>query len=166
MVGIEVKSFNPFKPGDWKKLGDKIGDKADKAGDEIKHNTTDILDEIPELVEDTIHEIFKQIQSQATKEIVKTLIDLGELAAPKTLAEVPVIPSTPFSPGIGVAIQLKESIRTLKKYYNHPPHNKNQYMRMLRDLVGDQNVLILLPGGNGKISVSIDVIEKQIEKLI
>ena len=109
---------------------------------------------------------YRKLQSEATRKVLNQLIDLAEKAAPKTLAEIPVIPSTPFTPGVGVAIHLRESLGTLQRYYNNPPKGKRGYVNMVRDLAGDQDALLMLPGGNGKIPVPIEVIERQIEKLL
>ena len=37
---------------------------------------------------------------------------------------------------------------------------------MIRELAGDQDVFILLPGGNGKIWIPVEEIDRQIDKLL
>ena len=108
----------------------------------------------------------EQVQKVATRQLLNQIIDLAESAAPNRLAEIPIIPCTPFTPGLGLAIDLKESIGTLQKYYNKPPKGKQGYLRMARDLAGDQDAIILLPAGNGKVYIPVEFIDRQIDKLI
>ena len=120
---------------------------------------------LPKEAEKALNEALEQLQKVATKQLLNQIIDLAESAAPNRLAEIPIIPCTPFTPGLGLAIDLKESIGTLQKYYNKPPKGKQGYLRMARDLAGDQDAIILLPAGNGKIYIPVEFIDRQIDKL-
>ena len=144
----------------------RVEEKAQRVITRVEREGEKVVEGLPALAEEAVAEALNYIQSEAFKTLLNKVIDLAENAAPRRLAEIPILPCSPVTPGIGVAIDLKENIGTLQKYYNDPPQGQQGYLGMLRELAGDQDAIILLPGGNGKVYVPVEVIDKELSKLL
>ena len=106
------------------------------------------------------------VGTDALKSLLHSLIGLAEHVAPNRSAEIPIIPYTVFTPGIGVELNIRDNIGSLRKWADHPPHGKADYMAMLRELADDEYVIVHLPNGVGKIPIQIQMIDREIEKLL
>ena len=104
--------------------------------------------------------------TDALRSLLHTLLGLAEHVAPNKTSEIPIIPYTVFTPGIGVEFNLRDNIGTIRKYADHPPHDRHGYMVMIRELADDEYVIVHLPNGVGKIPVKIQMIDQEIEKLL
>ena len=89
-----------------------------------------------------------------------------EHVAPNRSAEIPIIPFTVFTPGIGLSINIRDNLGTIRKWADHPPHDRRGYLAMLRELADDEYAIVHLPNGVGKIPVKIQMVDQEIEKLL
>ena len=63
-------------------------------------------------------------------------------------------------------INIKDNIGTIRRWADHPPHDRRGYLAMLRELADDEYAIVHLPNGVGKIPVKIQMIDQEIEKLL
>ena len=161
------------KTDDWVKKGkheiNKLVSDAkhdlNKAGSDIEHKLDGALDDAKDQIEEWVQAALDEIKARGIKYILRKILQLAAYAAPSKVSEIPVIPCTPFTPGIGVGIDLQQNIDTLKHYVNHPPHDSETVLSMIRDLANDEDIFIVLPSGTGKIWVSGDQVDEIITKL-
>lgn len=116
--------------------------------------------------EQRLRNLTSELLGDSVGEILNSLVDLGQKAIPGKHAQIPLIPCTPFTPGIGVDIDLNASIDVIQHWANSPPSGKAQYLAMILDIAGQEDVLILLPAGNGRIPIEGRRIEQWIEHII
>ena len=135
---------------------------ADETADTLDEGATEIVDTAVAAV----HAALSMVGTDALKSLLHSLIGLAEHVAPNRSSEIPIIPYTVFTPGIGVELNIRDNIGALRKWADHPPHGKADYMAMLRELADDEYVIVHLPNGVGKIPIQIGAIDREIEKLL
>ena len=135
---------------------------ADKAGDELDKGANEIVDTAVA----AIHAVLSTIGTDALQAMLNSLIDLAEHVAPNKASEIPIIPFTVFTPGIGLSLNIHDNLESLRKWAHHPPQGKDDYLSMLRELADDEYVIVHLPNGVGKIPVKVAMIDQEIEKLL
>ena len=139
---------------------------ADKAG----HEAEGVLDKGAAEIVDTavaaIHAVLSTIGTDVIQALLNSLIDLAEHVAPDRSAEIPIIPFTVFTPGLELSLNIHDNLESLRKWAHHPPHGKDDYLAMLRDLADEEYVIVHLPNGVGKIPVKVGMIDQEIEKLL
>ena len=135
---------------------------ADKAGDVLDEGANEIVEQAVAAV----HAALSMVGTDALKSLLHSLLGLAEHVAPHKTSEIPLIPFTVFTPGIGLELNIRDNIATIRKWANHPPHGKGDYMAMLRELADDEYVIVHLPNGVGKIPVKVQMIDQEIEKLL
>ena len=135
---------------------------ADELGDELDKEANAIIEQAVAAV----HAALATVGTDALRSLLHTLLGLAEHVAPNRSAEIPIIPFTVFTPGIGLSLNIRDNLGTIRKYADHPPHDKHGYMAMLRELADDEYVIVHLPNGVGKIPVQIRMIDQEIEKLL
>ena len=151
------------KTDEWVRKGHHwLEHTADKAGDTLDEGANEIVDTAVAAV----HAALSSIGKDALKSLFYSLLGLAEHVAPHKTSEIPLIPFTVFTPGIGVELNIKDNLGTIQKWAEHPPHGKADYMAMLRELADDEYVIVHLPNGVGKIPVQIRMIDQEIEKLL
>ena len=132
---------------------------------EFEHEVKDGVEKAGEEATDAIKDAAAGLGKEALGVILAKVLDLAEHAVKGKTSVVPVIPCTPVSPGLAVELDLQDSLALIRKYANNPPGTKAQAAAMLRELAGEQYILVLLPAGNGHITVSVDVIDQELDKL-
>ena len=135
---------------------------ADEAGDTLDKGASEIVDTAVAAV----HAVLSSIGTDAVQALLNSLINLAEHVAPNKASEIPIIPFTVFTPGIGLSLNIHDNLESLRKWAHKPPHGKGDYLEMLRDLADDEYVIVHLPNGVGKIPVKIQAIDQEIEKLL
>lgn len=116
--------------------------------------------------EKRLRNLTSELLGNSVGEILNSLVDLAQRAIPGKHSQIPLIPCTPFTPGLGVDIDLNASIDVIQSWANNPPTRKAEYLAMLLDIAGEQDVLILLPAGNGRIPIAGHQIEQWLEKIL
>ena len=152
---------------------DKTDEWVHKGKHWLEHNADELGDELDKeanaIVEQAVaaaHAALAMVGTDALRSLLHSLLGLAEHVAPNRSAEIPIIPFTVFTPGIGLSLNIKDNLGTIRKWAAHPPHGKADYMAMLRELADDEYVIVHLPNGVGKIPVQIRMIDQEIEKLL
>ena len=135
---------------------------ADEAADTLDEGANKIVEQAVAAV----HAALSMVGTDALQSLLHSLLGLAEHAAPHKTSEIPLIPYTVFTPGIGVELNIRDNIRILRKWASHPPHGKADYMAMIRELADDEYVIVHLPNGVGKIPIQIRAIDQEIDKLL
>ena len=124
-------------------------------------------EEIIEQAVATVHAALSMVGTDALKSLLHSLLTLAVHVAPTKSAEIPIIPFTVFTPGIGLELNIRDNIFALREWANNPPRSKADYMAMLRELSDEEiRMIVHLPNGVGKIPVQIVAIDREIEKLL
>ena len=121
------------------------------AGDEAADTLDEGAGEIVDTAVAAVHAALSTIGTDALRALLHSLLGLAEHVAPNRSAEIPIIPFTVFTPGIGLSINIKDNIGTIRKWADHPPHDRRGYLAMLRELADDEYAIVHLPNGVGKI---------------
>ena len=135
---------------------------ADETADTLDEGATEIVDTAVAAV----HAALSMVGTDALKSLLISIWGLAEHVAPNKTSEIPIIPFTVFTPGIGLELNIRDNLATIRKYARQPPHGQREYIAMLRELADDEYVIVHLPNGVGKIPVQIQAIDREIEKLL
>ena len=124
--------------------------------------------EIVEQAVAAVHAALATVGTDALRSLLHTLLGLAEHVVPNR--RHPRYRSSRLHgvyPGHrAVEFNIRDNLGTIRKYADHPPHDKHGYMAMLRELADDEYVIVHLPNGVGKIPVQIRMIDQEIEKLL
>ena len=140
--------------------------RLEHVADEAEDTLDEGAEEIVEQAVATVHAALSMVGTDVLKSLLHSLLALAQHVAPSRSAEIPIIPYTVFTPGIGVVLNIRDNIAALRKWADHPPRSKSDYMAMLRELTDEEYVIVHLPNGVGKIPVQIAAIDREIEKLL
>ena len=135
---------------------------ADEAADTLDEGAGEIVDTAVAAV----HAALSTIGTDTLRALLHSLLGLAEHVAPNRSSEIPIIPFTVFTPGIGLSINIRDNLGTIRRWADHPPHDRRGYLAMLRELADDEYAIVHLPNGVGKIPVKIQMIDQEIEKLL
>ena len=134
---------------------------AEDAADTLDEGASEIVDTAVAAV----HAALSTIGTDALKSLLISIWGLAEHVAPNKTSEIPIIPFTVFTPGIGLELNIRDNLATIRKYARQPPHGQREYIAMLHELADDEYAIVHLPNGVGKIPVKIQMIDREIEKL-
>ena len=81
------------------------------AGDEAADTLDEGASEIVDTAVAAVHAALSTIGTDALKSLLHSLLGLAEHVAPNRSAEIPIIPFTVFTPGIGLSINIKDNHR-------------------------------------------------------
>ena len=85
---------------------------ADEAADTLDEGANEIVDTAVAAV----HAALSSIGKDALKSLFYSLLGLAEHVAPNKTSEIPLIPFTVFTPGIGVELNIRDNIATIRKW--------------------------------------------------
>ena len=79
---------------------------ADKAGDALDEGANEIVEQAVAAV----HAALSMVGTDALRSLLHSLLGLAEHVAPNRSAEIPIIPFTVFTPGIGLSLNIKDNL--------------------------------------------------------